>query len=276
MIEMPEAYTISHQMQDTLSGKTIRRFERGPLVHKFLWINRPEDEMQRMLARQTVQGASSYGRSMYLRIGEANLLWMGEMGGRWLYHPAGQAGPEKYHVRFEFADGSAMTYLMQMWGFINLLEQADFGERPHKEVGIPPLSEAFTFERFDEMLEAYPDKTKKGIKGSLVTSQHVNGIGNSYLQDILFQARIHPARKIPNLAPEERARLHNAIQSVMLAAIALHGREEERDLFNQPGGYERIMDSKAVGHHCPVCHTDIEKLSYLGGACYVCPQCQPR
>ena len=276
MIEMPEAYVISHQMDETLSGKTIQRFARGPLVHKFLWLNRPEEEMHRMMAGQTVKGASSYGRSMYLRLGDAYMLWMGEMGGRWLYHPAGQAGPEKYHVRLDFTDGSALTYLMQMWGFINLLEQAEFNERPRKEVGIPPLSEAFTFERFDQMLEAYPDKAKKGVKGFLVTSQHVNGIGNSYLQDILFQARLHPARKIPTLTAEERGRLHTAIQSVMLAAISLGGREDERDLFNQPGGYERVMDSHAAGQHCPVCHNTVERIAYLGGACYICPQCQPR
>jgi formamidopyrimidine-DNA glycosylase len=206
MIEMPEAYVISHQMHETLAGKTIQRFARGPLVHKFLWLNRQEEETQALLAGQVINSASSYGRSMYIRVGEAYMLWLGEMGGRWLYHPAGQAEPEKCHVRMEFTDGSALTYLMQMWGFINVLEKADFGERPYKEVGIPPLSEAFTFERLDQLLEAYPDKNKKGIKGFLVTSVHVNGIGNSYLQDILFQARLHPARKIPGLAPEERCR----------------------------------------------------------------------
>ena len=40
MIEMPEAYTIARQMNDTLIGKEIRKFEPGNLTHKFLWLSR--------------------------------------------------------------------------------------------------------------------------------------------------------------------------------------------------------------------------------------------
>ena len=43
MIEMPEATTIAGQMKDTLTRKTVTRFARGPLTHKFLWLNRPDD-----------------------------------------------------------------------------------------------------------------------------------------------------------------------------------------------------------------------------------------
>jgi formamidopyrimidine-DNA glycosylase len=141
-------------------------------------------------------------------------------------------------------------------------------------VGVPPLSEGFTLERFDHLLEEYPEKTKKGVKGFLVTSQHVNGIGNSYLQDILFRAKIHPARKIPSLTAEERKRLHQAIQVTLAEAIRLGGREDEHDLFDHPGGYHRLMSSQSTGQACPDCGTLIQKIAYLGGACYLCPACQ--
>ena len=167
-----------------------------------------------------------------------------------------------------------MSYTLQMWGFVNLLEKSEVPKQPYAKVGIPPLSEGFTPERFDQLLEEYPEKTKKWVKGFLVTSQYVNGIGNSYLQDILFRAKIHPARKIPTLTTEERRRLHAAIQSTFAQAIKLGGREDERDLFDHPGGYHRLMSSQSVGKPCPDCSTLIQKISYLGGACYVCPTCQ--
>jgi formamidopyrimidine-DNA glycosylase len=62
----------------------------------------------------------------------------------------------------------------------------------------------------------------------------------------------------------------------MAQAIELGGRSDERDLFNQPGRYQRLLDSQAVGKPCPACGAPIEKMAYLGGACYFCPQCQPR
>jgi formamidopyrimidine-DNA glycosylase len=274
MLEMPEAVTIARQMQETLTGKTIQHFSRGTLVHKFLWLSKPAEEYDAILSGMQVTGASSYGRSIYQYVGDAHLLWFGELGGRILYHPQGQPLPVKYHLRWDFADASAMTFTLQMWGFVRLLEKTELHKQPHTETGIPPLSERFTPERFDQLLEQYPEKTKKGVKGFLVTSQHINGIGNSYLQDILFRAKIHPSRKIPTLTPDERKKLYAAIQDTMAQAIKLGGREDERDLFDHPGSYIRLMSSQTVGQPCPNCGITIQKISYLGGACYLCPTCQ--
>ena len=68
--------------------------------------------------------------------------------------------------------------------------------------------------------------------------------------------------------------LHQAIQVTLAEAIRLGGREDERDLFNHPGGYKRLMSNQSAGHPCPDCGTLIQKIAYLGGACYLCPTCQ--
>jgi formamidopyrimidine-DNA glycosylase len=276
MIEMPEAMTIARQMDKTLTGKTFQHFERGPLVHQFLWLNKPAEEYDAFLASKQVTGARSYGRSIYLYIGHTHVLWFGELGGRIVYHPQDTPLPDKYHLRWDFSDASSMTFNMQMWGFVGLLEKSELAGHPYAEVGVPPLSDKFTFECFNQLLEEYPEKTKKGIKGFLVTSKHINGIGNGYLQDILFKAKTHPARKIPTLTAPERASLYAAIQEIMAEAIKLGGRENEYDLFDRPGGYVRLMSNQTAGKPCPECGTMILKLSYLGGACYLCPNCQVR
>ena len=49
MIEMPEAITIAKQMNQTLTGKTILKFGRGNKTHKFLWLNRPDEEYEAIL-----------------------------------------------------------------------------------------------------------------------------------------------------------------------------------------------------------------------------------
>ncbi len=274
MIEMPEAWTIARQMNETLTGKTFQHFSRGVLMHKFLWLSKPAEEYDAFLSNKAVIGAKSYGRSIYLYVGDTHLLWFGELGGRILYHLPGQPLPPKYHLRWDFTDTSNMTFNMQMWGFVGLLEKSEIPKHPYAEVGIAPLSEKFTFECFDQLLEEYPEKTKKGVKGFLVTSKHINGIGNGYLQDILFRAKIHPSRKIPALSVNERQRLHGAIQDTMAEAIRLGGRDDEHDLFDHSGGYTRLMSNQTVGQPCPNCGTTIQKIAYLGGACYICPTCQ--
>ena len=274
MIEMPEAYTLARQMNEALTGKIFQGFAQGELRHKFLWLDRPAEESSAILAGRSVTGASSYGRSMYLHAGSDYMIWFGEIGGRLLYHPAAGQLPKKYHLRWDFSDGSSLSFVLQMWGFVRLLEKPEFGERPYKEVGIPPLSAEFTLERFNTLLEEHPDKTSKGVKGFLVTSQHMNGIGNSYAQDILFRARLSPRRKIPDIIATEREQLYRAIQETVRLAIESGGREDERDLYDRPGGYQRLMSSQTAGTPCPACGTTIEKMAYLGGACYLCPTCQ--
>ncbi|MEW5872108.1 MAG: hypothetical protein AB1894_22795 [Chloroflexota bacterium] len=49
MIEMPEATTLANQMNAVLVGKTFARFARGSLRHKFLWLNRPDEDFQAIL-----------------------------------------------------------------------------------------------------------------------------------------------------------------------------------------------------------------------------------
>ena len=51
---------------------------------------------------------------------------------------------------------------------------------------------------------------------------------------------------------------------------------EAMNHFNaKPGKYVRLMDRKAAGQPCPGCgSTIVEKIQYLGGACYFCPDCQ--
>lgn len=279
MIEMPEAATLARQMNSALNGKTITCFSRGTQTHKFLWLNRPEEEYEAILPGKTISGASYFGRSVYLHMGQENLLWWTDAGGKILYHAPGEELPAKHHLHWEFSDGSHLSYALQMWGAVRLLDTPDFDERPHNETGLPPLHPDFTFERFAAMLDEYPEKTSKGVKGFLVATgyavaNHINGLGNAIVQDILFHARLSPKRKIPDITSEERRRLYEAIQTTVAKAIKLGGRYDEVDLYGKPGGYVRLMNSKTADTPCPNCGAFIQKISYLGGACYICPECQ--
>jgi len=278
MIEMPEAITIARQMNATLPGKIIERFWRGNKTHKFLWLNRPDDEYEEILPGLKIINASSYGRSIYLNLGNY-MLWWSDTGGKLLYHKPSEKLPKNYHLGWEFEDGSAMTFLMQMWGGVKLLGKSEFGEKPYQESGVEPLSSEFTLERLDEMLNDYPEKTSKGIKGFLVATgysipNHIAGLGNAIVQDILFNARISPKRKTLDINSMEREDLYVSINATVEDAIKLGGRYDEIDHFGNKGGYIRLMDSKKKDTPCIVCGTSIKKISYLGGACYICTKCQ--
>jgi formamidopyrimidine-DNA glycosylase len=64
------------------------------------------------------------------------------------------------------------------------------------------------------------------------------------------------------------------VTDTISTAVSLGGRESERDLYGKPGNYRPLMDQHARGKPCSVCGWPIERISCLGGSCYVCPACQ--
>jgi formamidopyrimidine-DNA glycosylase len=95
------------------------------------------------------------------------------------------------------------------------------------------------------------------------------------LQDILFKARINPRRKISTLGAKEKYTLFKAVKETLLEMTSLGGRDTERNLYGALGGYRTILSKNTWQGPCPVCGGAITKESYLGGAVYYCPRCQP-
>ena len=94
------------------------------------------------------------------------------------------------------------------------------------------------------------------------------------LQDILWTARIHPKRKMGELAAGEVDAMFDAVKTVLAQMTAQGGRDTERDLFWNWGGYKTILSRNAVDAPCPACGTVIQKQAYLGGSIYFCAGCQ--
>ncbi|OGO06295.1 MAG: hypothetical protein A2Y73_00820 [Chloroflexi bacterium RBG_13_56_8] len=146
---------------------------------------------------------------------------------------------------------------------------------PHiRKLGVSPVSDAFTYEYFEGLLESPEAKPTTSAKAFMISEPGIAGVGNGYLQDILFRAKIHPRRRVTDLSQAERRALYDATRETLMQAIELGGRDTERDLYDRPGRYEKILDSSSKGKPCPRCGTEIEKIQYLGGASYFCPGCQ--
>ena len=276
MFELPEVTLLARQINSTLKGKAVRTGNLGNSPHKFVWYNRTEEEFASLVAGKVVGEAFSQGRWLFIPLEPGFILLFGEFGGKLLCHQAGEKPPKKVHLQVDFEDGSCLTEFTQMWGAMELYSAADVWERKYvKNMRTPPLDDNFTFEYFSQLIEDASRVQKTSAKGLLTQNQLIPGLGNACAQDILFNARVHPRQNIAEMPAETHQNLYHAIQTTLTAIIEGGGRYDEVDLFGKPGGYIRMMDKNAVGKPCPVCGTPIEKFAYLGGACYVCPACQP-
>lgn len=275
MFELPEYTILARQINKTLVGKTIKKGNLGNSPHKFVWYNRKHDEFTKLTRSKIIGKARVQGRWLIVPCEPGYNLVLGECGGRILYHPADSELPERYHLWIEFEDGSSLTVTTQMWGAMELFEAGKEQERQYiKGMRITPVEKAFTYKYFSGLIDELLKGEKRSTKGLLTQDQLIPGLGNASAQDILFRAHLLPRRTLSDLSMGQRHDLYDSIIDTVREIIDQGGRNDEVDLFGKPGGYIRLMDSKAAGKPCPECSTKIQKMQYLGGACYFCPKCQ--
>ncbi len=275
MFELPEFVTLAKQINQTLAGKVIKQASLGNTPHKFVWYNRTSEEFDELTQGKLVGNATSKGKWLFVPLEPGYLLLLGECGGKMLYHAAGKQLPKKFHLLLSFEDGAFFTVTTQMWGAMELYEQGQEQYRQYiYEMRPTPIDPEFTFEYFSVLIDQLIESEKRSAKGLLTQDQLIPGLGNAIAQDILFNAKLHPRYPINLLDQSQRQQLYNVILETVAQVVEGGGRYDEFDLYNQPGGYIRLMDKNAAGRPCPVCKQKIEKIQYLGGACYFCPSCQ--
>ena len=275
MFELPEFVTLAGQMNEVLKGKTIQRGQLGNSPQKFLWYNRSHEEFELLTKGKSVGEARAKGKWLFLPLDPGYVLVLGECGGKVLYHNSGSKVPKKYHLYVTFEDDSFLTATTQMWGAMELYEKGEEQKRQYiTGMKTTPIEPEFTFPYFSTLLDDLTNGKKRSAKALLTQDQIIPGLGNAIAQDILFRAHLHPRHAIADLNTDQRHTLYSAIVDTVGEVTEMGGRYDEYDLYNNPGGYVRKMDKNAVGHPCPECGAEIEKIQYLGGACYFCPNCQ--
>jgi formamidopyrimidine-DNA glycosylase len=275
LFEIPEYTTLARQMNETLVEKNILRGTLGNSPHKFVWYNRTHEEFEELTCGKRVGPARVQGRWLTLDLEPGYRLLLGECGGKILYHTPQASLPEKYHLFLSFTDGSSLTAMTAMWGAMELYESGQELERKYiKGMRPNPVDREFTFDYFSSLIDELLQGEKRSVKSLLTQDQLIPGLGNAIAQDIMFNAHLHPRHSLADLTPDQRRELFKAITDTVLEAIEMGGRNDETDLFGKPGGYVRLMDSHAAGKPCPACERAVEKMQYLGGACYFCPNCQ--
>jgi len=273
MFEISELSVIAAQMETSLKGKVIAQGSLGNSPHKFVWYNRSHEEFAELCQGKRIGNARLMGRWLGLDFEPGYRMIFGEMGGKIILHPKGEAIPKKYHLLLQFEDGMALTVVIGMWGALELYKQGDELSRAYiKGMATTPLDPGFSQDYFLDLVAGITAKGKRSVKSLLTQEQTIPGLGNAVAQDIMFRSGLNPRRNLQELGKLELERLYHSILSVVREIKDLGGRYDETDLFGKPGGYIRLMDSKRK--ECPTCGAAIQTMQYLGGACYFCPVCQ--
>lgn len=141
------------------------------------------------------------------------------------------------------------------------------------ELGPEPLSEDFAFKILDLILK----RERRKIKPVLMDPFRIAGIGNIYSDDILWTAKIHPARPANALTQRETVTLFHAIKDVLQKAVKLRGTSTSdfRDTAGKEGKYTDYRKVyQRTGEPCARCKTPIKRIVIGARSAHFCPHCQ--
>jgi formamidopyrimidine-DNA glycosylase len=269
--ELPEILKVSKQMEDILIGKKIDDIilaEQSRSILKQGMSNL--DNRQNDILNSTIKKIAPKGKWIFLEFENNNFLMFGEIIGKFLYFEKGKSLPQKFHVLFQFDDGTSLTFQSSLYAFLTVATEEE--KNLHKyagRIGLSPNEKDFTLDYFNRILV---QNEKKPIKALLNLQDQISGLGNAYINDILFEAQIHPKRKVSDINQLEKGNLYNSIVKIVTTAIELGGSIGEYDLYGNPGKYSRIMDKNTP--ICIKCGEKIVKENVLGSSSYYCPNCQ--
>jgi formamidopyrimidine-DNA glycosylase len=270
MPELPEIAVVARQMNKEITGKRIADIE----VRQPKNLNMPAREFTKTVKGKTVSNVSSRGKWIVIKLNKQYYMHINRgMNADVLFFTSEQKLPQKYQFKLTFADGTGFTIQFQWFGYIHLVSENSLNK--HKmtaQLGISPLDREFTLEGFRNLLA-----NKKGrIKSFLINQKNVAGIGNVYIQDILFKAKLHPNRKISTLSEKETKNLYRAILDVLNQSIKLSGLAYEKDFYGREGKLtiDRFLVGYKTGKPCPTCKTPIQKIRTGSTSSYICPKCQ--
>ena len=266
MPKLPEIASRACEMDQHLTGKIIAGIE----VLQPKSLNLPVDQFTTALTGAGLRSASYHGKWIMVETTQGWLLVNLGMGGEILLVNRSTL-PEKRRLIFDFTDSTCLSVNFWWFGYVHFAPSDQLDRHPMLgKLGLNALD--LSLDQFHALLAGQ----RSAVRSFLLDQSHLAGIGNAYIHDILFLAKLHPLRPIPTLSPEDIDRLYLGIHRGLQPSLDKGGAFYEANLLGQKGGFlfEDILVGYRENQPCPVCATPIQKIKTGSTNSFICPNCQ--
>ncbi len=266
--EIPDLDAIVPYLRQHVVGATITE-----VALPIPWMLRSSisEPAEQALVGETIQAIDRRGKHVLFSLQRASLVVNAMLVGRFYHQDPDVPRPRQTVIELTLSTGKVLRYADErQMGRLYLVPDQDYAKIPgFLEQGPEPLARDFTFERFLERLKGRYGE----IKGLLTNAKIIAGIGNAYVDEILFEAGVYPFRKKKDLSAEELRRVYDAIRSVLPRASAIVAERMGDQI------HLKIRDFLAVhgkgDQPCPRCGGRIATVGGRERATNFCRRCQP-
>jgi len=266
MPELPEVETYARYFARHALHQRIARVD---VIDERILGEIRKDAFIRRLKGREFTGVRRHGKHLFA-----------DAGATWLHLHFGMTGDLAYYrdtpprfakVVFAFDGGMHLAFEdMRLFGLADLVDSPDdFIEA--RGLGPDPLDRLFTAKRFAALLEG----RRGAVKSLLMTQEFIAGLGNLYVDEILYQTAVHPRRPVHRLKDAEVRAIFAAMRRILRDSIARRARDAEL-----PAAY--LFNNREVGERCPLrlrsgqapCGGTIKRTVVFGRTTYFCAKHQ--
>ena len=194
------------------------------------------------------------------------------------YYDLNKDKDKKYNrVIFNLSNNQKLVYNdIRKFGFIKFIKNIDLDQNTHlKHLGPEPLSKQFNIRYFENYIKG----RARIIKDLLMDQKFISGLGNIYVNEILFFSGIRPTKKINNLSKKDIKKIIKFVKKIISRAI-IFGGSSIKNFSSSSGKKGSFQQHFSVygrkGEKCfnKTCRKNVIKINISNRGTFYCPKCQ--
>ena len=271
MPEIAEVKTVAKTLNERIVGRKIISIDTP--YDKI--IKSDKEEFINTLINKTFKEVRSIGKWLVFDLGDYSYLSHLRMEGKYFIKKSNEPIEKHEHIIFHLDDNTDLRYHdVRKFGVMILSKTSDINNQEEiKKLGLEPdnknLSKEYLFNNIN--------KSNKPIKELLLDQSIINGLGNIYVDEVLFASCINPKRLGKTITIDECQNIIDNSKRIITKATECGGctiRSYTSSL-GVIGHYQDYLQVHTkVGEPCSVCKTKIVKTRVGGRGTYYCPKCQ--
>ncbi len=270
MPELPEVETVRKVLKEQLTGLTIQKVD----IRYDAIIDGDTKQFIKNVLGKRIEDIHRLGKYLIFVLNEGNIISHLRMEGKYFYVPKERVDNKHIHVIYYLSNGYMLCYQdTRKFGRMIYKENADlYTTKPLKNVGIDPI-----LSKEIEISGIYDKIIRKSIpiKSTLLDQSILCGLGNIYVDEVLYKAHILPERPSSSLNYNEVESIVKESITILIKAIECKGTtiRSYTSSLGVSGGYQNhlLVHTKKF---CPCCNTVLEVIKINGRSTYYCKKCQ--
>ena len=271
MPEIAEVRTVKKALKEKLVGRTIKN-----ISYRYDGIIKSDKkEFKKSLIGKTITDVDNFGKWLFIKLDDLTILSHLRMEGKYYIKPTCAEYEKHEHIIFNLDDDTDLRYKdVRKFGVMYLVNTKDiYNTAEITKLGIEPDDAKLTKEYIYNKIH----NSNKPIKELLLDQTIINGLGNIYVDEVLFASSILPTRLGNEITLDDCANIKKEGTRIIKKATSCGGTtiRSYTSSLGVEGTYQKYLKVHTKQNQkCPTCGEIIKKIRVGGRGTYYCPKCQ--